>query len=273
MPELPEVETVRAGLSEIFSDRPRISRARALRPDIRFTIPPELPGRLEGQRVEGVRRRAKYLLIETPGAILLSHLGMTGSWRLLQGAALDKHDHFILELDDGRALAFRDPRRFGILDLVETGGEATHPRLRGLGPEPLDDAAFNSFYLRSLAAKRTASLKAFLMDQRTVVGVGNIYASEALHRAGVRPSRRAGRVTAAEWQRIVEAARATLLEAIASGGSSIRDYRGADGSEGAFQKAFRVYGRKGEPCLVCGAPIRARAIAGRSAFWCSACQT
>jgi formamidopyrimidine-DNA glycosylase len=274
MPELPEVETVRAGLAERFCARPTIVRARLLRPDIRAIVPPELPSRLAGQPIVGVRRRAKYLLIDTPAATLLCHLGMTGSWRAAApGDAIeDKHDHFYLELDDGQRLAFRDPRRFGLLDLVEPGAEAEHPRLRGLGPEPLEAGLFDAHYLRARARGRSAAVKAFLMDQRTVVGVGNIYASEALFRARVRPQRRAGRVAAAEWLRIVDAIRSVLGAAIAAGGSSIRDYRGADGRPGAFQAEFLVYGREGEPCAACKGALKAKTIGGRSSFYCPRCQ-
>lgn len=269
MPELPEVETVRTGLSEIFERQPLIVRARLLRADIRFAVPPDLPARLEGQRVVAVRRRGKYLLIETPRVILLSHLGMTGSWRVVKEE--DKHDHLYLELDDGRRLAFRDPRRFGLLDLIETGRESEHPRLRALGPEPFDPA-FGADYLRNRARGRLPSVKAFLMDGRTVVGVGNIYASEILFRAGVRPQRRAGRVTASEWGRIAESVRSVLREAIAAGGSSIRDYLGADGEPGGFQKSFSVYGRERQPCPACAAPVREKALGGRSSFYCAVCQ-
>lgn len=272
MPELPEVETVRAELAAMFRDRPEIKGARLMRPDIRFAVPPDLPSRLKGQRVQAVRRRAKYLLLETPAVWLLSHLGMTGSWRLVEPGPTDKHDHFFLDLSDGRSLAFRDPRRFGVLDLVEPGAETTHPRLRGLGPEPLDEAAFHADYLRVLARGRTSTAKAFLMDQRIVVGVGNIYASEALHRAGVRPQRRTGAVTRAEWEKIAASVRDVLREAIESGGSSVRDYRSASGAEGDFQNAHRVYGRDGEPCVACQTVLRAKVIAGRSSFYCPKCQ-
>lgn len=272
MPELPEVETVRAGLAEIFRDRPVIRRARLMRPDVRFRVPPELPVRLQGQRVLGASRRAKYLLIETTGVVLLSHLGMTGSWRLAAEGEAGKHDHFFLDFEDGRTLAFRDPRRFGILDLVEPGREHEHPRLRGLGPEPLDPEAFASERLRQTVRGRTSTIKAFLMDQKTVVGVGNIYASEALHRAGIRPQRKTGALTRADWERLVLAVRAVLTEAIELGGSSIRDYRSAAGVAGGFQNSHRVYGRAGEACGQCGTRVRSKVIVGRSSFYCPSCQ-
>ena len=274
MPELPEVETVRSGLAKIFAGTPRIKSVLLRRPDVRFPVPTGIVGALTGQPILGVRRRAKYLLIDVPGSVLICHLGMTGSWReVTSDEAFGSHDHFVLELEDGRRLVFRDPRRFGILDISNPDGEAEHPRLRGLGPEPLDRTSFHAEYLRALARGRRSTVKAFIMDQRVVVGVGNIYASEALYRARVRPQRRTGRVTAAEWEAIACAARETLEEAIIAGGSSIRDYRGADGSEGGFQGRFRVYGREGEACLECGSQVKAKIIAGRSSFYCPHCQT
>ncbi len=273
MPELPEVETVRAGLEKLLRDRPVIQNVKLMRGDIRFPIPPELPKRLEGRRFEAIRRRAKYILFDTAQGALLSHLGMTGSWRFVEAGEEDKHDHFYIEFHDGRRLAFRDPRRFGIIDWVDPGKEREHPRLRSLGVEPLDASAFNDEFLFQASRKRTAPVKTFIMDQRIVVGIGNIYASEALFRAGVRPSRPAGRLTKAECARIVKAAQEVLLEAIAAGGSSIRDYRQADGEEGGFQKRHFVYDRKGLPCRICGSSVKSRVIGGRSTYWCSTCQS
>lgn len=273
MPELPEVETVRAGLAEILRERPSIKAVRLMRADIRFKIPRDLPSRLEGAPITGVRRRAKYLLIDTPKVSLLSHLGMTGSWRVLEkDAARDPHDHCYIDLDDGRTLAYRDPRRFGIIDLLEPGGEENHPRLRGLGVEPLDVARFTGEFFFQSTRKRKLAAKVFLMDQRIVVGIGNIYASEVLFRAGVRPGRAAGRLSRVECGRIVQFAREVLVEAIESGGSSIRDYRQAGGEEGGFQALHLVYGRAKEPCRRCGAPISSLVLGGRSTFWCAKCQ-
>lgn len=272
MPELPEVETVRSGLDHLLADHPVIQKVRLMRADIRFPIPKNLPKTLKGEPILGVRRRAKYLLMETPKAILLSHLGMTGSWRVLKPGEEDKHDHCYIELSDGRTLAFRDPRRFGMLDLILKGNEQGHPRLRDLGPEPLDESSFTPEYLFSSSRKRKIPLKAFIMDQRIVVGVGNIYASEVLFRAQIRPQRPAGRLTKLESERLVAMIREVLNEAIEVGGSSIRDYRQASGAEGGFQNEHQVYDREGLPCVQCGAIIRSKVIGGRSTFWCPHCQ-
>ncbi|MES2855729.1 MAG: bifunctional DNA-formamidopyrimidine glycosylase/DNA-(apurinic or apyrimidinic site) lyase [Bdellovibrionota bacterium] len=275
MPELPEVETVRRGLEDLLKKKPVVKKIRMIRKDIRFPIPKNLAKLFEGQRIIGVRRRAKYLLIDTEERSLLSHLGMTGSWRLLEGGAkgeLDKHDHFLIDLDDGRTLAFRDPRRFGIIDYVEHSKESKHKFLHHLGPEPLDEAAFKAedFFARS--RKRKSAIKVFMMDQEIVVGVGNIYASEVLFRSGVRPAKLAGKITKSEAERIVTNVRLVLLEAIKAGGSSISDYRQASGESGGFQDRFKVYDRKGEPCFVCKTPIRTKVLGGRSTFWCPRCQ-
>jgi formamidopyrimidine-DNA glycosylase len=272
MPELPEVETVRKGLADILRDQPVIRHVQLNRPDIRFAIPKDLPQKLVGEVVTGVRRRAKYLMIDTKNYILLSHLGMTGSWRLLVPGEEDRHDHCYIDFEDGRRLAFRDPRRFGLIDLLTPAEEAGHVRMRGLGPEPLDAAAFSPDYLFRASRQRKTALKVFIMDQRVVVGVGNIYASEALFRAKIRPQRLAGRITLAEATRLTSCIQLLLGEAIAAGGSSIRDYQSATGESGAFQDAHQVYGRQGQPCYLCHTPIRAQVLGGRSTFWCPRCQ-
>lgn len=272
MPELPEVETIRTGLDRITRDHPIIARVRLMRRDLRFPVPKEISNVLKGQRITGVRRRAKYLLIETPSAILLSHLGMTGSWREAPSGDEDKHDHCYIELADGRRLAFCDPRRFGLLDLIEIGQEGHHPRLRHLGPEPLEPKAFTGEYLFEKSRKRKVASKVFIMDQRVVVGVGNIYASEALHRAGIKPQKAAGRLTRLECEILVEDIRGVLREALAAGGSSIRDFRQASGAVGHFQASHLVYARGGEPCRRCATPIRSKVIGGRSTYWCAKCQ-
>jgi formamidopyrimidine-DNA glycosylase len=274
MPELPEVETVRSGLETLLKAKPTIKRVKLMRGDIRFPIPKNFVKALEGQAITGVKRRAKYLLIETPKVALLSHLGMTGSWRLEPSKTLlpGPHDHCLIELDDGRTLVFRDPRRFGVLDLVEPGAETTHLRLKALGPEPLDKSKYTSEYLFETSRKRKSAIKVFIMDQRVVVGVGNIYASEALFRAGIRPQKLAGKITKHESERLVAAIQAVLQEAITAGGSSIRDYKNAGGEEGSFQQRHLVYERAGEPCRVCKRPIRSKVLGGRSTYWCPNCQ-
>lgn len=272
MPELPEVETVRSELEDLLLGRPVIEQVKLMREDIRFPIPKDLPRKLKGQPITSVRRRAKYLLFETPRGILLSHLGMTGSWRVFVAGEDAKHDHCYVILRDGRWLAFRDPRRFGLIDFIENGMQGSHPRLKDLGPEPLDRSEFHEEYLYLTSRKRRAAVKVFLMDQRVVVGVGNIYASEALFRSGVRPQKAAGQLTKDECRRLVASIRGLLEEAIRAGGSSIRDYRKAGGEEGGFQNFHKVYGRDRQPCVVCGALIRSEVLGGRSTYWCPKCQ-
>lgn len=274
MPELPEVETVRSGLADLLDKKPTIKRVKLTRKDIRFPIPKDFIKSLEGQTITGVKRRAKYLLIETPKVSLLSHLGMTGSWRVETPQTLQAgpHDHCFIELSDGRQLIFRDPRRFGVLDLVEPGAEETHLRLKALGPEPLDETLFTADYLYAYSRKRKTAIKVFIMDQRVVVGVGNIYASEVLFRAKIRPQKLAGKITRHEAERLVVAIREILHAAIVAGGSSIRDYKNAGGEEGSFQQAHQVYERAGEPCRVCKTAIRSKVLGGRSTYWCPHCQ-
>lgn len=272
MPELPEVETVRAGLERLLGTTAVIRVLELLRADLRSPIPPELPARLQGMRITAVRRRAKYLLFDTPGGVLLSHLGMTGTWRLAPAGDERPHDHCYIHLADGRRLAYRDPRRFGLLDLVEPGGEAGHPRLIGLGPEPLDPAAFTVEHLLACCHRRKSAIKPLIMDQQVVVGVGNIYAQEALFRAGLRPTRPAGRLTRSEAVSLVGHIRAVLREAIIAGGSTISDFRQAGGDGGYFQHHFQVYDRAGQPCAVCAAPLHGAVVGGRGTTWCRRCQ-
>jgi formamidopyrimidine-DNA glycosylase len=200
---------------------------------------------------------------------------MTGSWRLvtsLDEVSKGNHDHCAIAFADGRYLVYRDPRRFGVLDLVHLGEESNHPRLKGLGVEPLDETSFTAEFLFAISRKRKVASKVFIMDQRIVVGIGNIYASEALYRARIRPTKPAGRLTKDECQRIVEASQVILREAIRQGGSSIRDYRQASGESGGFQDSHLVYERGGEPCRSCKHPIKSKVLGGRSTYWCVKCQ-
>ena len=268
MPELPEVETVRRGLVPLLVGR-TLRRVVLMRQDLRTAIPENFTKRLTGQRVTGIRRRAKYLLVDTTTVTALCHLGMTGTWRLAAAGEERPHDHCYLELDDGRRLAFRDPRRFGQLDLVEPGDR--HPSLDRLGPEPLGDE-FTVSYLRTRLRGRKQAVKALIMDQAVVVGVGNIYAQEACFRAGLRPTAPAGGVTMARLERLVAEIRTVLAAAIAAGGSTISDFRQAGGDSGYFQHDFKVYDRAGQPCLVCATQLRGQVIAGRSTVWCPTCQ-
>lgn len=272
MPELPEVETVRAGLAKLLGKRSSIARVQLTRGDLREPIPKSLAKRLAGQPIIAVRRRAKYLLIDTPVVTLLCHLGMTGTWRVAPPGTERNHDHCYLHLADGRRLAFRDPRRFGLLDLVEPGGEASHRALRSLGPEPLDVTGFTVDHLVAACRGRKQAIKPLIMDQRIVVGVGNIYAAEALFRAGIRPGRAAGRVPRAALATLVQAIRTILTAAIAAGGSTISDFRQAGGASGYFQHRFQVYDRAGQSCNVCSATLRGMVLGGRASVWCPRCQ-
>jgi formamidopyrimidine-DNA glycosylase len=226
---------------------------------------------LPGKELLGMERRAKYLLFKFSDGWLLSHLGMSGAWREIKpGEKRIAHDHVQINFEDGPSLVFNDPRRFGFIDWVDSMD--SHVRLDHLGPEPFDEN-FSGEALFKKLRKRSASIKTMIMDQRLVVGVGNIYASEALFRASVRPGRAAGRVTLAECERLVHEIKLVLSAAIDAGGSTIRSYRSADGSEGQFQSRFFVYGREGESCLTCKtAKISMKVIGGRSTFWCSYCQ-
>ena len=240
-------------------------------PRLRWRVDPRLPATIAGQRVRDVRRRAKYLIIDLDTGSLIMHLGMSGSLRVLDPAIpLVPHDHYDLLLESGRCLRFNDPRRFGSLHWSE-GDPSDHPLLAALGPEPLT-SAFNADYLARRALRRRVTIKQFLMDQRVVVGVGNIYASEALFRAGVHPKRAAGRVSRARLAALVEAVRAVLGDAIRAGGTRLRDYVGADGAPGYFRQRLYVYERTGQPCRRCRTPVRHLVQGQRSTYYCPRCQ-
>ncbi|MGH7056277.1 MAG: bifunctional DNA-formamidopyrimidine glycosylase/DNA-(apurinic or apyrimidinic site) lyase [Acetobacteraceae bacterium] len=276
MPELPEVETVMRGLEARLIGR-RIETVRATRPDLRWPLPKNLARRLHGRRVTGFARRGKYILMRLSGSeTLLLHLGMTGRIILTRGPSPPpRHEHLVMETDDGTRLGFVDPRRFGSVDLLRTADEARHPRLAPLGPEPFDPAFTEAAFARALAGRRT-TIKAALLDQRTLAGLGNIYACEALFRARISPRRLAANLGAARIARLLAAIRATLTEAIGAGGSSFSDYVQPDGELGHFQHAWQVYGRA--RCSLCPGPPRcphgiARiAQAGRSSFYCPSLQ-
>ena len=282
MPELPEVETVRRGLAPVMEGAV-IARAEVNRPDLRWPFPPRMAERLAGQRVERLRRRSKYILADLgSGESLLMHLGMSGRM-LVSGARLgtfvhdhpapQKHDHVVLHMDNGARITFNDPRRFGAMDLLPTHAADSHRLLAGLGPEPFSNA-FHEPYLVAALRGRNTPIKSALLDQRVVAGLGNIYVCEALFRAGIHPARRARRVSAARLARLVPIVRDVLTEAIAAGGSSLRDFRQADGDLGYFQHRFDVYGREGETCRTpgCGHVIKRVVQAGRSSFYCPNCQ-
>ena len=280
LPELPEVETVRRGLLPHLEGQ-RIVRAEARRPDLRWPLPPDLVQVLTGAMVTALRRRSKYLLADLDrGGTLLMHLGMSGRM-LVEGAGtagfhrdpaiLPRHDHVVLETGAGTTITFNDARRFGMVDLIREG--ETHPLLARLGPEPFDDA-FSPAYLAAAFAGRRAPVKQALLDQGIVAGLGNIYVSEALWRAGIDPRRAAGRIGAGRIAALVGHVRDVLRDAIAAGGSSLRDHRQATGELGYFQHSFRVYDRAGAPCPRpgCAGTIRRIVQSGRSSFFCPTCQ-
>jgi formamidopyrimidine-DNA glycosylase len=277
MPELPEVETVMRGMRAHLEGH-TIVRAEMLRPDLRWAMPAGLAGRLRGARVESFRRRAKYILMRLDGGdSMLLHLGMSGRVNLTRldpavPVVVGLHEHVVIETEQGCRFGLVDPRRFGAVDLVPTAAEDTHRLLAGLGPEPLEPG-FNADGLLAAFAGRRTSLKAALLDQRLVAGLGNIYVCEALFRARLAPAREAGSVGRAAAGRLVAAIRAVLGEAIAAGGSTLRDYVQPDGELGYFQHAWRVYGREGERCAECPGPPGCGGIArivqgGRSTFFC-----
>ncbi len=272
MPELPEVEIVKRGLSEILVDQPKIVRIEFMRKDLRDPMPMARLKKLEGAQILTVHRRAKYLIIETDRGGILSHLGMTGTWRVAGKGEERDHDHIYLHLSNGLRLAYRDPRRFGIFEDIDLEHQEKNKRLSALGPEPLDDD-FNAGYLKNKLSEKQTSIKVAIMNQEVVVGVGNIYASEALFRSGIRPDKKAGRVSKTQVQLLVQEIKRVLTLAIEAGGSSISDFKNSSGQSGYFQNNFQVYDRKGEPCVVCATPIRSSVLGGRSTFWCRKCQS
>jgi formamidopyrimidine-DNA glycosylase len=270
MPELPEVETTRRGLAPYVKGR-RIRDVVVRDARLRWPVPTDLRERLRGERIRDVRRRAKYLLFDLDHGHLLVHLGMSGRLTLVAGdAPVKKHDHVDVLLEGGRAMRFTDPRRFGAMLWLESPAEG-HGLLKHLGLEPLLPE-FTGEALHRKAKGRSVSVKQFLMNGAVVTGVGNIYASEALFKAGIDPARSAGRIALARWERLAEAVRVTLSRAIEAGGSTLRDFASAEGRPGYFQKKHAVYGREGKPCRVCKTPIRARRQGQRSTFYCPRCQ-
>lgn len=274
MPELPEVETIRRGLTGVLVGR-RLVRVVQRRADLRVPIPAGFAARLTGRRVTAVRRRGKYLLVDCDGGlVMLGHLGMSG--RLVVAAppvAPGPHDHLLFETDDGPTVVFHDPRRFGMVDLTTTDAWSGHPRLAALGPEPLADG-FTGLVLGQQIAGRRQAIKVTLLDQGVVAGLGNIYVSESLYRSGILPTRPAGSLSTPEVERLATAIRTVLTEAIAAGGSSLRDYQQVSGELGYFQHRFAVYDRAGSACPTCDCDIAttggiARAVQGnRATFYC-----
>jgi len=270
MPELPEVETTRRGLEPLIVGR-TVAAVKVHNRSLRWPVPYGLEKALTGQTFLAVHRRSKYLLVTLPSGTLIIHLGMTGHLRVVPAAEpRRKHDHLELLLDNGRILRYNDSRRFGAV-LWTTADPHLHPLLKDLGPEPFAEG-FTADALIRRAQGRIVAVKPFLMDAKTVVGVGNIYASEALFRAGIDPRRQAGKVSRPAFRRLVFAVREVLGEAITAGGTTIRDFLGSDGEPGYFRINLRVYGRAGEPCVTCGNPVRQVRLGQRSTYFCAKCQ-
>lgn len=271
MPELPEVETTVRGLERVLKGR-CLTRVEPRRGDLRRPFPKDLGQRLTGSTITRLGRRAKYGLVETDrGDTMVFHLGMSGHWRV-DPPSLDKHDHLVIDLDDGRRVSLRDPRRFGSVDLVPTEDLAEWPAFKALGPEPLG-GELDGDWLRHKFGGRIAAVKLLLLDQRIVAGIGNIYACEALFRARIDPRKQAGRIGKARLDALADAIPAVLKDAIEAGGSTLRDFIAPDGELGYFSKQFDVYGREGEPCRDgCAGKVKRIVQGGRSTFFCPSCQ-
>ncbi|WP_169566649.1 bifunctional DNA-formamidopyrimidine glycosylase/DNA-(apurinic or apyrimidinic site) lyase [Sneathiella limimaris] len=275
MPELPEVETVVRGLEQaLLNDK--FTKITLNRPDLRFPFAPNFASALTGKSIESISRRAKYLLLTLKdGTVLIGHLGMSGSFRIenAQVTAVDKHDHIIFETEKGVRVRYHDPRRFGFMLLTTLADMENHPQLKNIGPEPLGNE-FSGPILSAALKGRKGPIKTALLDQKVVAGVGNIYACEALYRARISPKRIAGTITGKRAERLAEAIKQVLREAILSGGSTLRNYSRTDGELGYFQHQFLVYDQEGSPCPSpgCEKPIQRIVQSGRSTFYCSSCQ-
>jgi len=275
MPELPEVETVMRGLMPVMAGQ-RIVQADVRREGLRWPFPDRFAARLTGARVEGMQRRAKYILMALDsGESLLVHLGMSGKVTIDESGAAEpeKHDHVVLDMENGVRILFNDPRRFGALDLLETASLEHHKLMAALGPEPLGNS-FNAAYFSARLKGRKTPIKSAMLDQKNVAGLGNIYVCEALWRAGIAPQTSSSALKAAQVSALVGHIRDVLSEAIDAGGSSLKDYRQANGDLGYFQHSFKTYGREGEMCLKpeCGGEITRIIQSGRSSFYCPTCQ-
>ena len=270
MPELPEVETTRRGIAPHIENN-TISNIIVRNRSLRWPVPTGLKSKLNNQVIRSVTRRAKYLLINTDAGTLILHLGMSGSLRILPiNEAIDKHDHFEIQFKDDTCLRLRDPRRFGAV-LWSKDDPADHKLLASLGPEPLDKI-FNAALLFERSRKRKTSIKQFIMDAKIVVGVGNIYASESLFLAGIRPTKPAGKITKAQAEELVSAIKKILSAAIKQGGTTLKNFKSSDGKPGYFKQKLKVYDRKGEPCVKCKKPIKQIILGQRSTFYCTHCQ-
>jgi len=270
MPELPEVETTRRGVAPHILQQ-KVSKVIVREKKLRWPVPATLPKLLTGKTVQAVERRAKYLLLDVGDGTVMIHLGMSGSLRIVDPSeAVRKHDHVDIVFENGKALRFHDPRKFGCI-LWISGERDAHPLLARLGPEPLSED-FNAELLFSRSRKRKAPVKTFIMDGHIVVGVGNIYANEALFRAGIRPTREAGSISLKKYELLVAAIKGVLAEAITVGGTTLRDFIGGDGKPGYFKQSLSVYGRGGEPCVTCGSTLQEVRLGQRATVYCAKCQ-
>lgn len=269
MPELPEVETTRRGLEPLLVGQ-TIAAMRIRQPSLRWPVDTSLAARVSERSIRSLTRRGKYLIVNLDEGSLLIHLGMSGRLRYVTDSTPpERHDHFDVEFVSGTRLRFNDPRRFGSLHF--THDPEHHWLLKDLGPEPFSHE-FSADYLWAISRGRRVAVKQFLMNAKIVVGIGNIYASEALYRAGIRPTRPAGRIARKRYMRLVDAVRAVLEDAIRAGGTTLRDFMDGDGRAGYFQQELLVYGREGGPCFGCGAPVRQRVIGQRATYYCPGCQ-
>lgn len=270
MPELPEVETTRRGIAPYLEGR-RIARIVVRNARLRHPVSPQLAREARGQILQVVDRRGKYLLLRCPAGTIIIHLGMSGSLRVLPGdVPVERHDHLDIVLSGGHVLRLRDPRRFGSVIWTRQDPQE-HALLRGLGPEPLSDE-FGGDYLYHRSRGRRLAIKQFIMDHHIVTGVGNIYASEALFLAGIHPARASGRISQERYERLAEGVKQVLAQAIAQGGTTLRDFYNGEGKPGYFQRQLKVYGRAGQPCATCGQPVAQIRQGQRSSFYCPACQ-
>ena len=272
MPELPEVENVKLSLEGLGAQGQQFVRVQLMSPSLRTPLKKILSQKLPGQKILNLKRRAKFLLFETDEFCIVNHLGMTGSWRALAlGEELIKHDHVLFQFKSGLRLVFNDPRRFGLLELIYKEKTHTHAWLKNLGPEPLLEP-FTGEYLFAATRKLKSPIKNVIMDQKKVVGVGNIYASEALFLSKIKPTKAAGKIKRSEADLLAAMIRQVLRKAIQAGGSTIRDYKNTNGESGRFQNEFSVYGRDGEKCVKCKTLIKSKFIGGRNTYWCPKCQ-
>ncbi|MES9850890.1 MAG: bifunctional DNA-formamidopyrimidine glycosylase/DNA-(apurinic or apyrimidinic site) lyase [Candidatus Thiodiazotropha sp. L084R] len=270
MPELPEVETTRQGISPHITGQ-HVKQVVVRQPRLRWPIPEDLCQQLKGRKLLSVGRRGKYLLLSFNNGTLIIHLGMSGSLRIVDhGCVAQKHDHFDLQFRDGKLLRLRDPRRFGAV-LWTDAPPTEHPLIASLGPEPLEDE-FNGDYLHARGCSRRIAIKQLIMESKIVVGVGNIYANESLFKSAIHPTRPSNRISSERYQRLAQTIQETLKAAITQGGTTLRDFRREDGKPGYFAQQLQVYGKTGEPCPICGNPIRNKTIAQRSTFFCTTCQ-